>query len=94
MSNVTPLRIDVATAATLEAEAPEVPGFEDMPPVMTPKTLAQQLETTVTTLQRWRDSNDGPAYVKVPGTRLIRYLRPDVLAWLSTGRVETKGKAS
>ncbi|WOF23800.1 helix-turn-helix domain-containing protein [Microbacterium betulae] len=88
MSNITPLRADGATPA------PEVPGFEDMPAVMSPKTLAGFLETTAATLQRWRAENTGPAYITIPDGRMIRYTRADVIAWLTSARVEPRGKAS
>lgn len=69
-------------AATLPA------GFEDVPAVMSPKTLGELLETSPRTLERWRVEKVGPAYFSLPGSSLIRYSRADVLAWLTAARVE------
>jgi len=74
--------------ADIEVELPA--GFADLPPVMSPRVLAEQLEVTPKSLERWRDGGTGPAYIKVPGSSLIRYSRDDVAAWLRTGRVETR----
>ena len=69
-------------------EAPvveSVEGLLDLPPVMSPGTLAKILEVTPQTLARWRDpkqAGEGPKFIKVPGSQLIRYLRADVVAWL------------
>lgn len=69
-----------ATPAVDEAE-----DFLDLPPIMSPGTLAKILEVTPQTLARWRDpkqAGEGPRFIKVPGSQLIRYLRADVVAWL------------
>ncbi len=94
MSNVTALRQDIRTAVDVE-----VGGFEDVPPVMSPKTLAGVLEVTPLTLQRWRDASRaaalkgggmvGPAWSEMPGSNVIRYTRSDVLAWLASNRVQS-----
>lgn len=63
-------------------------GFEDLPAVMSPKVLAELLEVTPKSLERWRDAGTGPAYLKLPGSSLIRYSRDDVVAWLTAARVE------
>jgi hypothetical protein len=79
------------------AAAPETvtlpEGFEGMPMVMAPKTLAEILDVTTKTLERWRverarDGKTGPAWHKLPGSNLIRYARADVLAWFQACRVE------
>lgn len=61
---------------------------EQMPPVMSPKVLAELLEVTPKSLERWRDAGTGPAWLKLPGSSLIRYRREDVVAWLDAARVE------
>lgn len=63
-------------------------GFEDVPAVMSPKTLGELLEMSPRTLERWRDMKVGPAYFSLPGSSLIRYARADVVAWLNAARVE------
>ncbi|KIP88774.1 hypothetical protein RU09_14720 [Microbacterium sp. MEJ108Y] len=83
-SNVTPLMRDTEA----ETEAPNSAfGFEDVPPIMSPKTLAGILEVTTLTLQRWRDRNEGPVAISIPGSNVIRYTRTDLLAWLAEHRV-------
>lgn len=73
---------------TTEA-VPALPaGFEDVPAVMSPKTLGELLEMSPRTLERWRDMKVGPAYFSLPGSSLIRYARADVVAWLAAARVE------
>lgn len=79
MSNVTSL----CTAPPVDES-----GFEDMPLVMSPKTLAAQLETSVPTLQRMRDNRTGPAWHLVGQS--IRYSRRDVIEWLASRRVVTR----
>ena len=79
MSNVTPIRPAVAPADSLD-------GYEGMPPVMSPKVLAEQLEVAVSTLARWRDAGMGPAWHEPAGSRLVRYSRVDVVAWLRSSQ--------
>lgn len=61
-------------------------GFEQMPMVMSPKTLAEILEVSVKSLERWRDAKTGPAWHKLPGSSLIRYSRSDVVEWFAACR--------
>lgn len=61
-------------------------GFEQMPMVMSPKTLGLILEVSLKTLERWRDAKSGPAWHKLPGSSLIRYSRADVLSWFAACR--------
>lgn len=70
-------------------DAPE--GFEQMPMIMSPKALAEILEVSTKTLERWRiarerDAETGPAWHKLPGSSLIRYSRADVLSWFAACR--------
>lgn len=78
-----------ATTIDAPGEAPE--GFEQMPMIMSPKVLAQVLDITTKTLERWRDARlrdgrTGPVWHKLPGSKLIRYSRADVLAWFAACR--------
>lgn len=66
-----------------DGPAPDAPaGFEDMPMVMSPKTLAEILDVTTVTLERWRAKQHGPRFRRFPNSNLIRYTRADVIAWL------------
>ena len=69
-------------------------GFEDLPPVMSPKTLAEIFEVTPKTLERWRDAESGPTWHKFPGSSLIRYTREDVVSWLASCRAAGEARAS
>lgn len=74
------------TAQVIDFPGPTVseafPGFEDMPPVMSPKTLGAQIEVSVASLARWRTANIGPAYIEPRGLNMVRYAKADVIAWL------------
>lgn len=85
---------------TLEQPTPSAPAprptltLASAPDVMSPETLSQVLDgVAVATLAEWRtkDKNRapgemvGPVWLKVSG--LIRYLKPDVEAWLDSHRV-------
>jgi hypothetical protein len=66
-------------------------GFEQMPMIMSPKVLAEILEVSMKTLERWRiarerDGKTGPAWHKIPGSSLIRYSRTDVVSWFAACR--------
>lgn len=86
MTNVTMLR--TVAAPEQEAVDAQLTGFEDIPPIMSPKTLAAVLEVTTLTLQRWRDRKEGPIPTLVPNSNVIRYTRAEVLAWLTANRAE------
>lgn len=67
-------------------------GLEDMPVVMSPRTLSEYSEISVTTLQRWRmtwpDGDcTGPAFFEPAGAHMVRYSRADFAAWLHASRV-------
>lgn len=55
------------------------------------KTLAAETGIQAKTFDRWRDEwrdgkrGRGPVWFKVPGTKLVRYLRSDVEAWKRLG---------
>lgn len=81
MSNVTALR------ATDERAVEELhEGFEEMPMVMSPKVLAEILDVSLKSLERWRDAKTGPTWHKLPGSSLIRYSRADVVSWFASCR--------
>ena len=77
---------------TGDAEAERIAdGFEQMPMIMSPKTLAEILEVSTKTLERWRDARArgegaGPVWHKIPGSSLIRYSRTDVIEWFAACR--------
>ena len=65
--------------------------FEQMPMIMSPKALAEILEVSTKTLERWRDARArgdeaGPVWHKLPGSSLIRYSRADVVEWFAACR--------
>lgn len=89
MSNVTQLVLD--RESTELEQLDNATGFSDVPPIMSPKTLAELLEVSTKTLERWRDARardgmTGPAWHKLPGSSLIRYSRADVVAWFAACR--------
>ncbi len=43
------------------------------------KILAKRWGLSHRTLQRWRDNNEGPAFIKI-GSQVVRYLLEDVQA--------------
>ncbi len=86
--------IDIATARPVDdptEPAPELdPLLRDLidriPPVSSPRTLAELLDVSTKSLERLREAGKGPEPTKLPGTTMWRYLRPDVVAWLLAGR--------
>lgn len=87
MSNVVQMRRSTSPdSAELIAE---LAGYEDMPLFMSPAQLAEVIGTTPTSLARWRKEKPlrGPAFSALPGTQMIRYARPDVLAWIEACKV-------
>jgi excisionase family DNA binding protein len=50
------------------------------PRLFNERQVADLLGVTTRTLQRWRISGEGPAWVRI-GVRLIRYAETDVAAW-------------
>lgn len=51
------------------------------PAVMTPAQAAEMIGVTTETLFRWRKDRVGPPYSQ-PTSRIVRYVRDDVLAWM------------
>jgi excisionase family DNA binding protein len=56
--------------------------------LLTQQQLADELQVSVRTLERWRQEGSGPAFIQVG--RSPRYRRADVDAWLEQQR-RTKG---
>ena len=84
-------QINARSASTPAAdEVTLCEGFEDMPIVMSPKTLAEQLDISTTQLGRMRKDGTGPAFSQMDGSLVIRYARVDVVAWF---RSNMKNKA-
>lgn len=57
--------------------------------LLAPKALAEELDVTVKSLEKWRWLGTGPRFVKIG--RYVRYRREDVDAWLN-GRVVTTAR--
>jgi excisionase family DNA binding protein len=53
-------------------------------PWMTPKEAAAYISVHPGTMHNWRSQGKGPTY-KVVGTRIVRYHRQDLDAFLSAG---------
>jgi excisionase family DNA binding protein len=56
--------------------------------LLTQQQLAEELQVSVRTLERWRQEGTGPAFIQVG--RSPRYRRVDIDAWLEQRR-RTKG---
>ena len=52
--------------------------------LLTQQQLADELQITVRTLERWRQEGTGPAFIRVG--RSPRYRRADIDAWLERQR--------
>jgi hypothetical protein len=57
--------------------------------VGTSAEVADYIGTTAAHLAGMRYKGVGPAYIRTPGGRTIRYRWEDVESWLNAGRVET-----
>jgi excisionase family DNA binding protein len=57
--------------------------------LLTQQQLADELQVSLRTLERWRQEGTGPAFIRVG--RSPRYRRSDVDAWLERQR-RTKGE--
>ncbi|MNT44469.1 Helix-turn-helix domain protein [compost metagenome] len=51
--------------------------------LLTPPQVAAQLAVDLRTLQYWRDTKQGPAYVRI-SPKIIRYRREDVNEFLQS----------
>ncbi len=52
--------------------------------LLTQRQLAEMLGVTPRSLERWRETGDGPPFLRVGG--LVRYTPADVSGWLETRR--------
>jgi excisionase family DNA binding protein len=52
--------------------------------LLTQQQLADELQVSLRTLERWRQDGTGPAYIRVG--RSPRYRRSDIDAWLEQQR--------
>ena len=50
--------------------------------VLTEQQVAEELNVTTRTLQRWRNSGDGPPFIRL-GVRGVRYTRGGVRGYLA-----------
>lgn len=57
------------------------------------REVAEYLGTTESQLARLRYFGQGPAYIRTPGGRTIRYRWSDVDEWLDAGRIQTVSSA-
>lgn len=94
-AEIVQLTLEPADAPASQPEPRPTLTLASAPDVMSPETLSQVLDgVAVATLAEWRtkDKNRpvgemiGPVWVKVSG--LIRYMKPDVEAWLNAHRVK------
>lgn len=58
--------------------------------LLTQSDVAEWLQVTNRTLERWRDVRKGPKYRKIGGA--VRYVRQDVQDWIDGQIVETNLK--
>ena len=59
---------------------------QSFPEIMTPAQAAQFLGVSEDYLRDHRRSKSGPAYSQ-PVTKIIRYMRSDLVSWLNRSRV-------
>jgi excisionase family DNA binding protein len=58
--------------------------------LLTQQQLADELQVSMRTLERWRQEGTGPSFVRVG--RSPRYRRSDINAWLEVTRRTTGGE--
>ena len=57
---------------------------EDRPNLLTQKQVADRLQVSERTLERWRSEHQGPPFVQLVKGGKVRYRAGDVGAWLET----------
>jgi hypothetical protein len=72
-------------------EQPRGP-FEEADQVMTTEAAAKYLNFSVRTLQAWRVERKGPPYCRPTGA--VRYLKSDLIQWLTSHRVAVEAEAA
>jgi excisionase family DNA binding protein len=76
-------RVTPATAGWQNPAASRL-GSRDVPELLTQQQLAEELQVSVRTLERWRREGAGPPWVRVG--RSPRYRRDDIDRWLEATR--------
>lgn len=59
---------------------------QSFPEIMTPAQAAQFLGVSEDYLRDHRKAKSGPAYSQ-PATKIVRYMRSDLISWLNRSRV-------
>ena len=73
---------DLVAELRVEIEA------QQYPQIMTPQQAAEFLSVSDYYLLELRKKKSGPAYSQ-PGSKIVRYQRDDLVAWLNENRVFT-----
>jgi excisionase family DNA binding protein len=63
--------------------------MDELPALLTQQQLSEYLEVSISTLERWRRTGQGPKVTWVG--RSPRYARDDVLAWVKRGGSPRRG---
>lgn len=64
--------------------------LDNLPDILTPRMLAEALRVSTKTLERWRASNIGPSYCRLPASKAVRYMRADVIDFINATRHDTR----
>lgn len=75
------LETEVNTQATTIVTRPY--QLNATPELLTPQDLQAILHITKSTVEQWRLKGIGPKFVRLPGSRLIRYRRQDVADYIA-----------
>ena len=59
---------------------------QNLPEIMTPAQAAQFLGVSEDYLRDHRKRKSGPPYSQ-PASKIVRYMRPDLIAWLNRSRI-------
>ena len=59
---------------------------QNFPEIMTPAQAAQFLGVSEDYLRDHRKRKSGPPYSQ-PASKIVRYMRPDLIAWLNRSRI-------
>ena len=59
---------------------------QNLPEIMTPAQAAQFLCVSEDYLRDHRKRKSGPPYSQ-PASKIVRYMRPDLIAWLNRSRI-------
>jgi predicted DNA-binding transcriptional regulator AlpA len=72
--------VNFTAPVVLLSGAEPAPARASSSQMLTEKAVAARLGVTARTLQRWRTTGDGPAWIRI-GPRMIRYSEAGVSAW-------------